>query len=140
MTYFAIDHQRFESRYLRATLDSEREQFKNECRKSIADKISYLDKSPDTKGKWLGQVETYMYKVQSLRLRFGQLTTRMLANIDQYDTLLKNYSDPGKFPVEFTSKIIAMNSPLNNLRNKFYSSFNPAKYVEDSAVMYIERR
>ncbi len=140
MNYFSIDKQRYESRYLRATLDSEREQFKNECRKSISEKIANLDKSPETRGKWLGQVETYMYKVQSLRLRFGQLTTRMLANIDQYESLLKNYSDTGKFPVEFTSKIMAMNSPLNNLRNKFYSSFNPAKYVEDSAVMYIERQ
>ena len=139
MNYFAIDKSRYESRYLRATLDSEREQFKNECRKSISDKLATLDRSPETKGKWLGQVETYMYKVQSLRLRFGQLTTRMLANIDQYESLLKNYSDPGKFPAEFTTKILAMNSPLNNLRNKFYSSFNPAKYVEDSAVMYIER-
>ncbi|MBN3584417.1 hypothetical protein JYB64_18635 [Algoriphagus aestuarii] len=140
MNYFGIDKQRFETRYLKATLDSEREQFKNECRKSISDKLAALDRSPETKGKWLGQVETYMYKVQSLRLRFGQLTTRMLANIDQYESLLKNYADPGKFPVEFTSKIMAMNSPLNNLRNKFYSSFNPAKYVEDSAVMYIERQ
>lgn len=140
MLYFAINKQRYESRYLRATLDSEREMFKNECRKSISDKIATLDRLPETKGKWLGQVETYMYKVQSLRLRFGQLTTRMLANIDQYDSLLKTYSDPGKFPLEFTSKILAMNTPLNNLRNKFYSSFNPAKYVEDSAVMYIERQ
>ncbi|SFB54283.1 hypothetical protein SAMN04489723_11860 [Algoriphagus aquimarinus] len=140
MVYFAINKQRYESRYLRATLDSEREMFKNECRKSISDKIATLDRSPETKGKWLGQVETYMYKVQSLRLRFGQLTTRMLANIDQYDSLLKTYADPGKFPLEFTSKILAMNTPLNNLRNKFYSSFNPAKYVEDSAVMYIERQ
>jgi len=140
MNYFAINKQRYENRYLRATLDSEREQFKNECRKSISEKIATLDRSSETKGKWLGQVETYMYKVQSLRLRFGQLTTRMLANIDQYESLLQNYSDSGKFPLEFTSKIIAMNNPLNNLRNKFYSSFNPAKYIEDSAVMYIERQ
>jgi hypothetical protein len=140
MSYFGINKQQFEKRYLKATLDSEREQFKNESRKAISDKIATLDRSADTRGKWLGQVETYMYKVQSLRLRFGQLTARMLANIDQYDTLLTNYSDTGKFPLEFTSKIIAMNSPLNNLRNKFYSSFNPAKYVEDSAVMYIERQ
>ena len=140
MNYFDISKQRYETRYLRATLDSDREQFKNECRKSISDKIATLDRSPETKGKWLGQVEIYMYKVQSLRLRFGQLTMRMMANIDQYESLLNNYSDPGKFPLELTTKIVSMNSPLNNLRNKFYSSFNPAKYVEDSAVMYIERQ
>jgi chromosome segregation ATPase len=140
MAYFEISQSRYESKYLRATLDSERENFKNECRKSISDKILLLDSKPETKGKWLGQIETYMYKVQSLRLRFGQLTSRMKANINQYETLIKTYSDPIKFPAEFTGKIIALNTPLNNLKNKFYSSFNPAKYIEDSAVMYIERR
>jgi hypothetical protein len=140
MNYFVIDKSRYQSRYLNATLDSEREYFKNECRKAISEKIAFLDKTSETKGKWLGQIETYMYKVQSLRLRFGQLTMRMQGNIDQYEQLIRVYSDSSKFPIEFTSKIMSLNSPLTNLKNKFYSSFNPAKYIEDSAVMYIERQ
>ncbi|WP_026950493.1 coiled-coil domain-containing protein [Algoriphagus mannitolivorans] len=139
LTYFGIDKARFQSRYLKATLDSERELFKNECRKAISDKIAALERNSDTRGKWLGQVETYMYKVQSLRMRFGTLTMRMQANIEQYESLIKVYGDSGKFPTEFTSKIMTLNNPLNNLKNKFYSSFNPIKYIEDSAVMYIER-
>ncbi|PZV77132.1 hypothetical protein CLV31_1214 [Algoriphagus aquaeductus] len=139
MSYYGISMERYESRYLKATLDSDREAFKNECRKIISDKLSGLDKNPSSKGKWLGQVETYMYKVQSLRLRFGQLTTRMMANIEQYENLISVYSDATQFPAEFTSKINSLNSPLNSLKNKFYSSFNPARYIEDSAVMYIER-
>ncbi|MBN7810957.1 hypothetical protein J0A68_08325 [Algoriphagus sp. H41] len=138
--YFGIDRSRYQRRYLKATLDSEREAFKNECRKAIADKIAKLDLNPETRGRWLGQIETYMYKVQSLRLRFGQLTMRMQGNIDQYENLITAYSDSSKFPAEFTSRISGLNSPLNNLKNKFYTSFNPAKYVEDSAVMYIERQ
>jgi chromosome segregation ATPase len=140
MAYFGIDKNRYQNRYLNATLDADREFFKNECRKAISEKIALLEKSPETRGKWLGQVETYMYKVQSLRLRFGQLTTRMQANIEQYEHLIRLYSDATKFPVEFTAKITALNNPLNNLKNKFYSSFNPARYIEDSAVMYIERQ
>ncbi len=139
MGYYGISMDRYRSRYLTATLDSDREAFKNESRKVISDMLSGLDKNPSTKGKWLGQVETYMYKVQSLRLRFGQLTTRMMANIEQYENLISMYSDATRFPPEFTSKINALNSPLNSLKNKFYSSFNPARYIEDSAVMYIER-
>jgi chromosome segregation ATPase len=139
MTYYGISMEGYQSRYLKATLDSDREAFKNECRKIISDKLSGLDKTPSSKGKWLGQVETYMYKVQSLRLRFGQLTTRMMANIEQYENLISVYSDATQFPAEFTSKINGLNSPLNSLKNKFYSSFNPARYIEDSAVMYIER-
>ncbi|MBC6368481.1 hypothetical protein [Algoriphagus sp. AK58] len=139
MSYYGISMDRYQSRYLRATLDSDREAFKNECRKIISDKLSGLDKNPSSKGKWLGQVETYMYKVQSLRLRFGQLTMRMMANIEQYQQLITMYSDATKFPAEFTSKINSLNNPLNSLKNKFNSSFNPARYIEDSAVMYIER-
>lgn len=139
MSYYGISMDRYRSRYFNATLDNDREAFKNECRKVISDKLSGFDKNPESKGKWLGQVETYMYKVQSLRLRFGQLTTRMLANIEQYEHLISVYSDATKFPAEFTSKINSLNSPLNSLKNKFYSSFNPARYIEDSAVMYIER-
>ncbi len=139
MTYYGISMDRYQSRYLKATLDSDRESFKNDCRKVISDKISGLDKNQSSKGKWLGQVETYMYKVQSLRLRFGQLTMRMMANIEQYQNLITVYSDATKFPAEFTSKINNLNNPLNSLKNKFNSSFNPARYIEDSAVMYIER-
>lgn len=139
MAYYGINVDRYQSRYLKATLDSDREGFKNECRKIISDKLSSIDKNPASKGKWLGQVETYMYKVQSLRLRFGQLTMRMMANIEQYQNLITMYSDATKFPAEFTSKINNLNNPLNSLKNKFNSSFNPARYIEDSAVMYIER-
>ncbi|TDQ18228.1 hypothetical protein DFQ04_0026 [Algoriphagus boseongensis] len=139
MSYFGIAKDRYQRNYLQATLDADREAFKNECRKAISDKIAKLERDAETRGKWMGQVETYMYKVQSLRLRFGQLTTRMQSNIAQYEQLIQAYGDPSKFPAEFTSKITALNTPLNNLKNKFYSSFNPAKYIEDSAVMYIER-
>lgn len=139
MGFYGIPMERFQGKYLKATLDSDREAFKNECRKIISDKLSGLDKNPASKGKWLGQVETYMYKVQSLRLRFGQLTLRMIANIEQYQNLISVYSDATKFPAEFSSKINNLNSSLNSLKNKFNSSFNPARYIEDSAVMYIER-
>ncbi|GMQ30944.1 hypothetical protein [Algoriphagus confluentis] len=139
LTYFGIDKNQFQNRYLKATLDSERESFKNECRKAISDKIAAFERSSDSRGKWQGQVETYMYKVQSLRMRFGTLTLRMQSNIEQYENLIQVYGDSGKFPTEFTSKIMGLNNPLNNLKNKFYSSFNPIKYIEDSAVMYIER-
>jgi hypothetical protein len=139
MGFYEIPMDRFQAKYLKATLDSDREAFKNECREIIYEKLSGLDKNPKTKGKWLGQVETYMNKVQSLRLRFGQLTLRMMSNIEQYQNLINVYSDATKFPAEFTSKTNNLNTSLNSLKNKFNTSFNPARYIEDSAVMYIER-
>jgi hypothetical protein len=140
MTYYGISMLDYKKRYLNATLDIDRETFKNESRKAISEKLANLDKSQETKGKWLGQVETYMYKVQSLRLRFGQLTTRMLVNMEQYESLIEVYSDSTKFPSEFTTQINGLNNSLRTLKSKFYASYNPAKYIEDSAVMYIERQ
>ena len=81
-----------------------------------------------------------MFKVQSLRLRFGQLTSRMLVNMDQYENIISVYSDSTRFPAEFTTQINGLNNSLKTLKNKFYASYNPAKYIEDSAVMYIERQ
>lgn len=139
MGYYGIPMDKFQAKYLKATLDNDREAFKNECREIISEKLSNLDKNQKSKGKWLGQVETYMNKVQSLRLRFGQLTLRMMSNIEQYQNLINLYSDSSKFPAEFTSKTTGLNNSLNSLKNKFNTSFNPSKYIEDSAVMYIER-
>lgn len=140
MTYYGISMLDYKKRYLNATLDIDRETFKNESRRAISEKLANLDNSQETKGKWLGQVETYMYKVQSLRLRFGQLTTRMLVNMEQYESLIEVYSDSTKFPSEFTTQINGLNNSLRTLKSKFYASYNPAKYIEDSAVMYIERQ
>jgi hypothetical protein len=140
MNYYGISMLEYKRKYLAATLDIDRETFKNECRRAISDKILLLESSQNTKGKWLGQVETYMFKVQSLRLRFGQLTSRMLVNMDQYESLITVYSDSTRFPAEFTTQINGLNNSLKSLKNKFYASYNPAKYIEDSAVMYIERQ
>jgi chromosome segregation ATPase len=140
MNYYGISMLDYKRKYLNATLDIDRETFKNECRRAISDKISQLESTQNTKGKWLGQVETYMYKVQSLRLRFGQLTSRMLVNMEQYENIIAVYSDSTRFPAEFTTQINGLNNSLKSLKNKFYASYNPAKYIEDSAVMYIERQ
>ena len=140
MNYYGISMLDYKRKYLNATLDIDRETFKNECRKAISEKIMLQESSQNTKGKWLGKVETYMYKVQSLRLRFGQLTSRMLVNMEQYENIISVYSDSTRFPAEFTTQINGLNNSLKSLKNKFYTSYNPAKYIEDSAVMYIERQ
>jgi hypothetical protein len=140
LEYYGLDFSEYKTRYLEATLDNRRDAYKNDCRRKIAQKLVDLDANATTKGKWLGQVETYMYKVQSLRLRFGQLTLRMQANIARYDGLIKNYSDSGKFPAEFTAKAKGLENALQAVSSKFYNTFNPARYIEDSAIMYIERQ
>lgn len=140
LAYYGLSEKEYRKNYLEETLDNKRETYKNGCRKIISEKLTALDSDKETKGKWIGQVEIYMYKVQSLRLRFGQLTTRMLSNIERYESLISVYSDNTKFPSEFTNKLTGLSGTLSAVKNKFYTSFRPAKYIEDSAVMYIERQ
>jgi len=140
LNYYGIKKGEYEVRYLKATTETERDKFKASCRDVISKKFNSLESDSDTKGKWYGQVEVYMYKVQSLRMRFGQLTTRMFSNIERYEHLISVYSNNENFPQEFTSKINGLEKSLHLVKEKFYSSFNPAKYIEDSATMYIEKQ
>ncbi|MEI6949654.1 hypothetical protein V9K67_20875 [Paraflavisolibacter sp. H34] len=140
LTYYGISQNAYKSKYLEENLDNRRESFKNSCRIIIANKFAVSDTLKETKGKWKGQVEVYMYKVQSLRLRFGQLTLRMLSNIDRYKSLISVYSNNDKFPKEFRVKLTGLESTLTRVKETFNSSFQPEKYIADSAVMYIEQQ
>lgn len=139
LSFYGIDYTQYNLEYLNATLDTERDRFKNICRTAINNKLTTLDADIQTSNKWLGKVETYMYKVQSLRIRFGSLTNRMLSNIDRYEQLINLYSDNTKFPQELTDKIKGLGETLSSVKKNFSTTFKPEKYIEDSAVMYIEK-
>lgn len=139
LRYYGIDYNDFKNKYLLETIGFNRDRFSQSCREAISEKLESLDKEQNNREDWLTQVETYMYKVQSLRLRFGQLTTRMLANLERYEQLTVVYSNTENFPVEFTKKINGFNDSLKSVKDEFQDSYNPAKYIEDSAVMYIAR-
>ncbi|MBW8685686.1 hypothetical protein [Chitinophaga rhizophila] len=138
LAYYGLDTAKYRKDYFLATLDSRREAYKNECRLAISRKILAMEADTLTKGKWPGQIETFMYKVQSLRMRFGQLTARMMINISRYNELITDYSDSTIFPPTFTMKVLELSKTLELVKDKFGKSFNPARYIEDSAVMYIE--
>jgi hypothetical protein len=132
--YYDLSYTDFIEEYMKETIDNKRDLFKEKCREGINRKVeSFENKNNNT---WQRDVETYMYKVQSIRLRFGQLTNRMLSNIDSYKNLIKIYNKPS-YPAEFTHKVSNLSSSLNEVRTTFYDSFNPVDYIEDSATMYI---
>ncbi|TYP98210.1 hypothetical protein C7447_103381 [Tenacibaculum adriaticum] len=134
LKYYDLSYEEFLNSYLTETLENKRDDYKENCRKAINTKIAKLEINKDD--SWLGDIETYMYKVQSIRMRFGQLTNRMLLNIDKYNDLITVYNKPS-YPLEFTTKISSLSSSLKNVRSTFYNSFNPIVYIEDSATMYI---
>ena len=121
--------------YQNATLDSERETLKNNFRKAINDRISKWEKEGNK--DWLTEVERFMVKTQSLRQRFGQLTLRMKSNIGKYQELITQFSKNDAFADEFRTKLLELQSSIDQVDSNFNAVFNPSKYIEDSAVMYI---
>ncbi|WP_370176470.1 hypothetical protein [Leeuwenhoekiella palythoae] len=132
--YYGLDMSAV-AQYQNATLDSERETLKNKFRKSINNKISEWEKQGNK--DWLTEVERFMVKTQSLRQRFGQLTLRMKSNIGKYQELISHFSKNDSFAEEFRTKLRDLESSIDQVDSNFNAVFNPSKYIEDSAVMYI---
>jgi hypothetical protein len=136
ITFYDIDRTKYQS-FLSATLGSDIDNFKVYSRKKVAAKLKSLENGNNQ--NWMGNVETYMYQVQSIRIRFGELTGRMLNNIEKYEKLFSKYTDPNKFSSEFVSKAKDLKLDLKQVKENFILQFKPNKYIEDSAVMYIKR-
>jgi len=132
--YYGLDMSAVKQ-YQNATLDSERETLKNNFRKAINDRISKWEKEGNK--DWLTEVERFMVKTQSLRQRFGQLTLRMKSNIGKYQELITQFSNNDAFADEFRTKLRELQSSIDQVDSNFNAVFNPSKYIEDSAVMYI---
>ncbi len=132
--YYGIDMNTLKQ-YQAATLDSERETLKNKVRKVISTTINQKE-NQNTK-EWLAEVERFMVKTQSLRLRFGQLTLRMKGNIAKYKELINTFAKNESFAGEFKNELRGLEKSIDQVDANFDSVFNPSKYIEDSAVMYI---
>ncbi len=132
--YYGLDMSAV-AQYQNATLDSELETIKNKFRKSINNKISEWEKQGNK--DWLTEIERFMVKTQSLRQRFGQLTLRMKSNIGKYQELITHFSKNDSFAEEFRTKLRDLESSIDQVDSNFNAVFNPSKYIEDSAVMYI---
>lgn len=136
INFYGIDRLKYQN-FLTATLDSDVEEFKLYSKEKILSKLGTLEKQ--NKPNWMGSVERYMYQVQSIRIRFGQLTSRMLTNIEQYETLFSKYNDANKFSSEFIKKAADLKVDLAEVKKNFVLTFNPNQYIEDSAIMYLKR-
>jgi len=136
ITFYGIDKVKYNT-FLSATLDADIDKFKVYSREKILDKLQSLESGNNQ--NWMGSVETYMYQVQSIRIRFGELTGRMLNNIEKYEKLFSKYTDPNKFSSEFVAKAKDLKIDLAQVKENFILQFKPSKYIEDSAVMYIKR-
>ncbi|MBS1916771.1 MAG: hypothetical protein JST87_10880 [Bacteroidetes bacterium] len=81
---------------------------------------------------WKENIYFSLMDVQALKLGFGQITFRMRENMDNYNTLLKQYSnDP-----DIGKKINVLEKKLDELKEVFDNAFNPLDYLHSATRMY----
>jgi hypothetical protein len=83
--------------------------------------------------KWKEKYYRQMMIVQSLKIRFGSITFRILENIDKYDLLISKY----KHDKYIGSNVSNLEIKLHNLKKIFESTFNPQEYINAANEMYV---
>jgi hypothetical protein len=81
---------------------------------------------------WKEAVYNQMNQVQSLKMRFGQITFRINENIYKYGGLFNKY----KPDAEIGSKMTDLQNKLLELKEIFDKAFDPLDYINSATRMY----
>ncbi|WP_431210490.1 hypothetical protein ACQ86N_31470 [Puia sp. P3] len=120
------------SRQFSKETDAElRYQFLTDLRKSASALVTNR-KSADIKN-WKQPIYYELMDVQSLKMRFGELTFDIRGIIGRYQDLIKKYrNDP-----EIGTKIQGLEVKLNALSDTFDGAFDPTEYINSATRMYL---
>ncbi len=81
---------------------------------------------------WKENIYYSLMDIQSIKLRFGNITFRLQDYIEKYNGLLKEYSKDPAMGV----KITLLQKKLNELKDIFENAFNPLDYINSATRMY----
>lgn len=120
----------FSSNFSKESDAEKRYQYLTDIRKDASGFVA-SQKAKNTKD-WKASVYYKMMEVQSLKMRFGQLTFRISENIMRYSDLFKKYkNDP-----QIGSRVLELETKLNMLKDTFDKAFEPLEYVNSATRMY----
>jgi hypothetical protein len=126
-----VDKAAYNQQFFRENDAEKRYQFLTELRKE-ASRLVTLRKSADTKS-WKQPIYYELMDVQSLKLRFGQLTFDIRGILEKYRELAMKYrNDP-----EIGMKVQGLEVKLNALSDTFDTAFDPTEYVNSATRMYL---
>ncbi|MEM6632705.1 MAG: hypothetical protein AAF694_23745 [Bacteroidota bacterium] len=126
-----IEQQSFQRDFTRQNDAKRRLDYLNTLTKLAEKHVEGRKKSnPD---RWKEEYYYEMSVVQSLKIRFGNITSRIKENIKMYDELLKKFeNDP-----LIKSKIISLQGKLAHMDDAFDKTFNPSEYIDSASKMYV---
>jgi len=118
-------------RFTKETDADQRYQFLTELRKRASGLVTDR-RSTDIKN-WKQPIYYELMDVQSLKLRFGELTFEIRGIIGRYNELVAKYkSDP-----EIGLKVQALGVKLDAMSDTFDSAFDPTEYINSATRMYL---
>ncbi|HEY4065068.1 MAG TPA: hypothetical protein VGM30_24355 [Puia sp.] len=126
-----VSRSEYTRRFSRESDAEQRYQFLTELRKSASALIADR-KAADVKS-WKQPIYYELLDVQSLKLRFGEITFDIRGIISKYDELVHKYrTDP-----EIGLKVQALEVKLNALSDTFDGAFEPTEYINSATRMYL---
>jgi hypothetical protein len=126
-----VPREEYVRRFARQNDAEQRYQFLTELRKEASALIA--DRKAADMKSWKQPIYYELMDVQSLKLRFGEITFDIRGIISQYDGLVRKYrNDP-----EIGLKVQALEVKLNALSDTFDGAFEPTEYINSATRMYL---
>jgi hypothetical protein len=121
----------YQRRFSKETDAEQRYQFLTELRKRASSLVT-ARKAADIKN-WKQPIYYELMDVQSLKLRFGELTFEIRGTMSRYnDLVLKYKSDP-----EIGLKVQELGVKLDAMSDTFDGAFDPTEYINSATRMYL---
>jgi hypothetical protein len=121
----------YAGRFNRETDAEKRYQFLTQLRKDASQLVT--DRKATDAKSWKQPIYYELMDVQSLKLRFGDLTFDIRGILSEYSKLVFKYrNDP-----EIGLKVQALEVKLNALNDTFDAAFDPNDYINSATRMYL---
>ena len=126
-----IDKARFTQRFTMESDAKKRLDYLNNLAKKAEKDVQ--DRKASNPERWKEGYYYEMAVVQSLKIRFGNITFRIKENIQKYYELLEKYEED---PL-IKARIIGLKSKLIQMDDAFDKTFNPSEYIDSATKMYV---
>lgn len=131
LALLGVKPEEYTNRYTRETDADKRYEFLTELRKKASTLVTDR-KAADLK-TWKQPIYYELMDVQSLKLRFGDLTFDIRGILSKYNELIAKYkNDP-----EIGLKVQELEVKLNALDDTFDQNFDPNEYINSATRMYL---
>ena len=131
LALLGVKPEEYKNRYTRETDADKRYAFLTELRKKASTLV--MDRKAADVKTWKQPIYYELVDVQSLKLRFGDLTFDIRGILSKYNELIAKYkNDP-----EIGLKVQELEVKLNALDDTFDQNFDPNEYINSATRMYL---